>query len=361
MSSNARRIRCFQDCFFASASVSKADGTRYTLWPMVYGIGNPLIDLFVQVEDDDLTALGLHKGTMHLIDLERRRELLDYISSKEQTYGCGGSCPNTMVALASFGQKAALAGKICDDEFGAIYRRQLETIGVESCLKNGSQPTGSSIILISPDSERTMNTFLGANRQYGPEDLDTELLRRSDYFYFTGYMWDTDCQKAAIEQGIRIAKKQGSKVVFDVADPFAVSRNRDAFLRLIREEADIVFANGEEARLLFDHYDAFECARSLGKLCPTGIVKNGKQGSYVTHQREIITIPVKGKAPTDTTGAGDMYAAGFLLGLCSGRDLYDAGLLASFLAGEIVQIRGAQFSAEQVELLTKRIADWELG
>lgn len=337
---------------------------------MVYGIGNPLIDIFVTVKDEELHALGLHKGTMHLIDLERRAELLEFISGKECTYGCGGSCPNTMVALASFGVSSALAGKVADDRYGAIYRKQLVEMGVGNYLKNGTEPTGSSIILVTPDSERTMNTFLGANRQFGPEDVDEEAIREADYFHFTGYMWDTEPQKAAILRGIEVAESGGTKVVFDVADPFAVSRNRETFLELIRERADIVFANSEEARLLFDHYDPYACARSLGKIVPVGVVKNGKQGSFValggdrdnTARRggagrggEILSIPVKGKLPVDTTGAGDMYAAGFLYGLCRGKGFREAGLIASFLAGEIVQRRGAQFSLQEAAELRSQL------
>ncbi|WP_020614536.1 adenosine kinase [Sediminispirochaeta bajacaliforniensis] len=322
---------------------------------MVYGIGNPLIDIFVEVEDEDLEKLGLYKGTMHLIDEERRHELLRFIDSKQKIYGCGGSCPNTMVALASFGIRSALAGKINQDHFGEIYRNKLHEIGVDSYLKDGTLPTGSSIILISPDSERTMNTFLGACREYGPEDVDDDAIAGADFFHFTGYMWDTENQKAAILYGIEIAKKAGKKVVFDVADPFAVSRNREAFLKLIEEKADLVFANGEEARILFDNYDAYECARSLGKLGVSGVVKNGKQGSFVVCEGEILRIPVKGKEPVDTTGAGDMYAAGFILGLSEKRTLFESGLIASFLAGEIVQRWGAQFPLEEARRLKKLI------
>jgi sugar/nucleoside kinase (ribokinase family) len=313
---------------------------------MVYGIGNPLIDVFLEVSEGELAELGLHKGTMHLIDLERRSELLAFAGEREVVYGCGGACPNTMVALASFGVRSALAGKVSDDRFGEIYRRQLADTGVISALKEGDLPTGSSIILITPDSERTMNTFLGANRQFGPEDIDADLIRESDFFYFTGYMWDTENQKEAVLSGIEIAREAGVKVAFDVADPFAVSRNREAFLSLIREKADIVFANGEEARLLFDRYDPWQCARELGRCVPVGVVKNGKRGSYVAADGGVLSIPVKGKAPVDTTGAGDMYAAGFLLALSQGKGLWEAGLVASFLAGEIVQRRGAQFALE---------------
>ncbi|MCK5153657.1 MAG: adenosine kinase, partial [Spirochaetales bacterium] len=200
-------------------------------------------------------------------------------------------------------------------------------------------------------SERTMNTYLAANRDFSVSDINPELIARADYFYFTGYMWDTENQKGAILKAIEIAEANNTKIVFDVADPFAVSRNRDDFLRLIRDHAYIAFANGEEARILFDNYDAGECAKSMGKLCPVAVVKNGKHGSYIYTDGELLSVPVKGKAPVDTTGAGDTYAAGFILGLCRNFSLYDSGLLASFLAGEVVQQHGAQFSSEKAEEL----------
>jgi sugar/nucleoside kinase (ribokinase family) len=330
--------------------------------PRVYGIGNPLIDIIVQVTEDDLSRLGLHKGTMHLIDEDRREELLSFIEGKATAYSCGGSCPNTIITLASFGIPAAAAGMVGRDEFSTIYRNRLKELGVVDQLGSCDAPTGSSIILISPDSERTMNTYLGANRQFGPNDINPEMISKSDFFHFTGYMWDTDSQKASILTAISIAETAGTHISFDIADPFAVSRNRLAFLELISQHADIVFANKEEARILFDNYDAYECARSMGKLCRTAVIKNGKLGSFVCHEGKMLNIPVKGKEPVDTTGAGDIYAAGFLLGRCRDFSPYDSGLLASYLAGEIIAQRGAQFTDTKTTALKKMISDhsWKL-
>ncbi len=321
--------------------------------PRVYGIGNTLIDIFFNVTDKQLQELSLHKGTMHLITLERRTELLEFIRPATPHYSCGGSAPNTMITLSLFGIKTALAGKIGEDEFGNIYREKLSELDIVSELKTCSSSTGSSIILISPDSERTMNTYLGANREFCVDDINPALIAEADYFYFTGYMWDTENQKQAILKTIEIAEKNDTKIIFDVADPFAVSRNREDFLDLIKNHTFITFANGEEARILFDNYDPGECAKSLGKLCPVAVVKNGKLGSYIYSDRKLMKVPVKGKAPVDTTGAGDTYAAGFILGLCRNFSLYDSALLASFLAGEIVQQHGAQFSLEKTEELKK--------
>ncbi len=313
----------------------------------VYGIGNTLIDIFSNAGEDDLSRLGLHKGTMHLINLERRAELLRFVQSSSPHYSCGGSAPNTLVTLSLFGVKTALAGKIGKDKYGKIYEEKLAELDIIPQLKICSSSTGSSIILITPDSERTMNTYLGANREFNSEDINPRLIAQAEYFYFTGYMWDTENQKNAILKTIEIAENNDTKIIFDVADPFAVSRNREDFLKLIKDHTYITFANGEEARILFDNYDAGECAKSLGKLCPVAVVKNGKHGSYIYADKELMSVPVKGRSPIDTTGAGDTYAAGFILGLCRDFSLFDSGLLASFLAGEIVQQHGAQFSSEK--------------
>jgi sugar/nucleoside kinase (ribokinase family) len=324
--------------------------------PRVYGIGNPLIDIIVQVSDTELERLGIHKGAMHLIDGERRKVLLDLIGDKRKEYSCGGSCPNTIITLASLGIGATLAGKVGSDEFGGIYKHRLVELGVSDELVVCDEATGSSIILITEDSERTMNTYLGANRLYERKDIVKKSLEAADFFHFTGYMWDTASQKDAILHALEIAHNADVSVTFDIADPFAVGRNRDEFLSLISDHADVVFANSEEARILFENYDPYECCKSMGKLCKTAIVKNGKMGSYISHEGHLLRIPVQGPVtPTDTTGAGDIYAAGFLYGLCRRFSIEDSGYIASLLAGEIIQQRGAQFSKEKADGIRSRL------
>ncbi len=318
---------------------------------VIYGVGNPLIDIIVPVTDEDLSYLGIHKGTMHLIDEAKRMELIEFIGEKETTYSSGGSCPNTIITLSALGIPSALGGMIGSDKYGPIYRKTLTESNALDELRVSSSPTGSSIILITPDSERTMNTYLGANRLFGPEDLAVETLKKAAFFHFTGYMWDTEPQKRAIHKGLEIAKASGVKISFDIADPFAVSRNREAFISIIKDYADIVFANKEEARILFNNYDAYECAKSMGKICALSIVKNGKLGSFVNDHRKIVSIPVQGGDPVDTTGAGDNYAAGFLYGMSSGESIEESGNMASYLAGEIIDQVGAQFSNEKIQEL----------
>ncbi len=320
----------------------------------VYGIGNPLIDLLCFVTDKDIENLSLFKGTMNLIDEDKRKEIVEYLKKKEIRYSCGGSCPNTMVTLKSLGIETTLAGGIGFDDLGKMYKSRLKELGVNDELVENNAATGTSIILVTEDRERTMCTFLGANRNFNKDDVNLESAKKADIFYFTGYMWDTDSQQGAIRKVLDIKKKSNFIVAFDIADPFAVGRYRQTFFDIIKEYVDIVFANSEEARYLIDNYDAYECSKSIGKLCKTAVVKNGKKGSYISHDGKIYEIPVYGtNRPIDTTGAGDTYAAGFLYGVQKGYSIEDSGKIASILAGEIINQIGAQFSVEKSNELMK--------
>lgn len=327
----------------------------------IYGIGNPLIDIVSRVDDEDIAGLGLDKGIMRLIDEEERGKILQFLESKDKSYSCGGSCPNTMIALASFGIHTSLAGKVGDDEYGEIYRSQVAELPIDSQLKTGFGPTGSSIILVTPDSERTMNTYLGVNRQFEAADVDERIAAGSRFLYFTGYMWDTELQKEAILKAISIAEKNDRTIVFDVADPFAVNRNRDEFLGLIRDHVAIVFANREEARLLVGTDDTKSAAAELSALCDIAVVKNGARGSYVMQAGSLDEIPAAAATPIDTTGAGDMYAAGFLYGIIKGFSRFDAGLCASYVASRIIVQHGAQFTDSERAAVAERIknGDWK--
>ena len=322
----------------------------------VYGIGNPLIDYLCSVEEEDLSKLGLNKGIMLLIDSDKQAEIVGYTSEKDVKYSPGGSCPNTMVTLRSLGIDTTLAGGVGKDDLGTMYRKRLVECGVKDECVDKDAVTGTSIILLTADKERTMNTFLGANRLFGPEDVIEESAEKADLFYFTGYMWDTECQQNAVKKVLELYKKKGKTIAFDVADPFAVGRYKQTFLELITNYCDIVFANSEEARFLLDNYDAYECCKSLGKLCPIAIVKNGKKGSYISCNRKIYEIPLYGtQKPLDTTGAGDTYAAGFLYGYLKGYDIETSGKIASYLAGEIIAQIGAQFPKEKIESIKEAI------
>lgn len=322
----------------------------------VYGIGNPLIDYLCNIEDEDIKKLSLNKGTMLLIDEEKQKEIIEYTKDKDIKFSPGGSCPNTMVTLTSLGIPSTLAGGVGNDALGETYRKRLRECGViDECVTKDAL-TGTSIILLTKDKERTMNTYLGANRLFSPEDVNEESAKSAELFYFTGYMWDTECQQNAVKKVLDIFKEKKGLIAFDLADPFAVGRYRQTFLNLLENYCDIVFANSEEARFLFDNYDAYECCRSMGKLCPIAIVKNGKKGSFISDHRKIYEIPLYGTSkPLDTTGAGDTYAAGFLFGYLSGYDIEISGRIASYLSGEIVTQFGSQFPPEKIDEIKEHI------
>ena len=328
----------------------------YTIAMAVYGIGNPLIDFLCYADESDIEELSLHKGTMLLIDEGKRSEILERMRERNKTISCGGSCPTTMVTLRMLGIETTLAGGVGDDEYGEMYRRRLRENGVKDETVSFPAATGTSIILLTQDRERTMNTFLGANRLYDAGKVNARSASEAELFYFTGYMWDTEAQKSAVRKALEIAKENDVKVAFDLADPFAVGRYRQDFLDLVSNYCDIVFANSEEARFLFNNYDAYECCRSMGKLCSIAVVKNGKNGSYISDHGQMTEIPLYGSTkPIDTTGAGDTYAAGFLYGYVKGFSSAVSGRIASFLAGEIVAQMGAQFPSERMEEIKRKI------
>ncbi len=306
----------------------------------VYGIGNPLIDLLAIVSDDVLDKLSLNKGTMHLIDYDRRQEILSYISDIK--VAPGGSCANTIIAATDFGLKTIYSGSIADDEFGKQFDKGMLNMGCETDLKVNSLPTGSSIILISDDAERTQNTYLGACQQYSVKDIDEEKIAKSKYLYFTGYMWDTDEQKEALDRAIKVAKNNDTRIIFDVADPFAVSRSKNDFIRMIKEDVDFVLANYEEAKMFTEKETMDDILRVMMEYINSGVVKDGENGSYIFNDGEIIKIDAFEVKAVDTTGAGDIYASGILYGLAKGYSLERTGRIASYVAARCVEIIGAR-------------------
>ncbi len=324
----------------------------------VYGIGNPLIDVITQATDEELEKLKLTKGTMELIDTERGNEILALVGGREKKYSCGGSAPNTMITLAALGIQTALSGMVGLDELGDIYQRRLVEQEVISDIGYCEGDTGSCIVLVTPDYERTMSTRLGVCRKYGPANVNHEKVAAAKFLYFTGYMWDTDNQKEALSNAIETARKSGTKVVFDVADPFAVERHRREFLDLISNHVDVLLANREESRLLFGFDDPEIAAKELAKECEIAAVKNCADGSCIASGKgEFNNVKAYPVDAVDSTGAGDNYAAGFIYALLKGYSLADSGSVASYIAAQIVRQTGAQFNEQRVREIRKAIQE----
>ncbi|MHA2227343.1 MAG: adenosine kinase [Candidatus Hodarchaeales archaeon] len=306
----------------------------------VYGIGNPLIDVLSQVEDTVLASLNIDKGIMTLVNTDRQNIILAAIP--EPSVSPGGSCANTIIALADFGAKVIYGGGIGNDHFGDSFEKGIQDLGVVSQLKRKSLPTGSSVILISPDAERSQNTYLGACQQFSIEDIDEEKIKESRLLYFTGYMWDTQSQKDAINYAINVAKKSNTQIYFDVADPFAVNRSKKDFIHLIEGGISFLFANMEEAKSLTGKSDKKEVIDAMMQLTPAGTIKDGGRGSFIFNNGYVIEIPAIKVKAIDSTGAGDVYSAGIIYSMIKGYTLERAGRIASYVAGKLVEQIGAR-------------------
>jgi sugar/nucleoside kinase (ribokinase family) len=314
-------------------------------------ICNALIDILIQVKDADLKTLGLTKGVMHLVDYQRQRQILSYFESNEKTHELGGSSLNAIRTLASLGMKTFFAGMVGRDEFSRQILQRMKSLGIDSKILNHEEPTGSCIVLITPDGERTMNTHLGASRLFTEALVPSGEITRSKIFHFCGYQWDTEGQKEAIEQAINLAKESGTLVSFDLADPFVVDRYREKFIDLINR-VDIVFANEQEAKILFD------CAPEevVNKITARGavaVVKLGARGAIVGEKDRRIQIKPVTTNVVDTTAAGDMFASGFLYGMCNNLPLEKCGQIAATLASDVISRIGATVSTTALEKVKK--------
>ena len=319
----------------------------------VCGLGNPLVDILVHVSDEFLADNGLNKGIMHLIEKDEREKLLRLLRDSPMQMEAGGDCPNTIATLAMLGAQSAFTGKVGRDELGTIFEQKIQHRGVHSFLRKAEADTGTSIILITPDRERTMNTHLGACREYTREDIPVEMIENSSFSYVTGYMWDTESQKDACRYALSFAKKKGVRIAFDVADPFAVGRYRGDFIGLIKEDVDVLFSNAHEARILTGLDEVEDCIQALGRLCPLAVIKNGARETLICSGWNVISIPSFRTEVTDTTGAGDNFAAGFLFGLVKGYPPDRCGRIASFVASKSIEKIGAQAPENIRELVEK--------
>lgn len=323
----------------------------------VLAICNVLKDIGIQVKDEELVELGLSKGIMHLVSEEDQQVILEKFKDREQTIEMGGSGPNMIRTLAILGQNVSQAGMAGSDRYGDLYLKRVEELGITNNITQSPVgSTGTAIILVSPDGERTMVTCLGMSRCYTSKEVPDEDIAKSKYLIVTGYQWDTDNQIEAINHAIRIARDNGTKIVFDLADPFCVERHRETFLNILHEYADIVFANMKEAEMLTGK-DVDGSLEELSALTDLVVLKCGAHGSWVKTKDEKVYISSNKVDVIDTTAAGDMYAGGFLFGLLNDKSLEDCGRLASFCAETVIQHVGATVPSNLLELAETYMAN----
>lgn len=308
----------------------------------VYGIGNPLIDLLAHVPDEFILDRNMDKDRMYLVTAEDQQKLLSDLA--EENLGVamapGGSCANTIIGIGQLGGKAAFSGKIGADEHGKVYREKLEESGIQAYLGKDNGVTGSSLVLVTDDGSRTMNTYLGMSQELHYEDISEHAMIMSKYVYLTGYLWDTETQREAVTVALEKAKKHQTKITMSLSDPFCVNRHRDSFKELLKNYVDIVFCNQEEAFAMTNTKYSEEALEQLAADVETVVLTLGSRGALITNNGRTLYIdPVSVKA-IDTTGAGDAFAAGFLYGITQGNSFLESGRIASFLAAEVISHMG---------------------
>ena len=305
----------------------------------VLTIGNAIVDIISRCDDSFLVENAITKGAMNLIDAERA-ELL-YSRSGPSLEASGGSAGNTAAGVAGFGGRTAYFGKVANDQLGDIFAHDIRAIGVHFQTKplDTFPPTARSMIFVTPDGERSMNTYLGACVELKPEDIEADVVAGTKVTYFEGYLWDPPLAKDAIRACAKIAHDNGREMAMTLSDSFCVGRYRDEFLELMRSgTVDIVFANRAEVLALYET-DDFEFALDrISRDCKLAAVTMSEDGSYILSADQRIKIEALAiENVVDTTGAGDLYAAGFLFGYTSGRDLETCGKLGSLAAGIVIQ------------------------
>jgi len=322
-------------------------------------IGNAIVDIIARCDDAFLVENGIIKGAMNLIDAERSELLYERMGPAIET--SGGSAGNTAAGVANFGGTAAYFGKVSNDHLGAIYRHDIRAQGVafDTPSLDGNPPTARSMIFVTPDGERSMNTYLGACVELGPEDVEEEKARNAKVTYFEGYLWDPPRAKEAIRKTAEIAHAAGREVSMTLSDPFCVDRYRAEFLDLMRSgTVDIVFANEHEVMSLYQTASLDAAISAFREDCRLGLITRSEKGSIAVTREETISIkPVPVSNLVDTTGAGDLYAAGFLFGYTHNRSITDCGRLGSLAAALCIEQIGPRVqvslkeAAEQAGLL----------
>ncbi|MCA1405807.1 adenosine kinase [Ensifer sp. IC3342] len=304
----------------------------------VLTIGNAIVDIIARCDDSFLVENGIIKGAMNLIDADRA-ELL-YSRMGPAVEASGGSAGNTAAGVASLGGRAAYFGKIASDQLGDIFTHDIRAQGVYFQTKplESLPPTARSMIFVTEDGERSMNTYLGACVELGPEDVEEDVVAQSKVTYFEGYLWDPPRAKDAIREAARIAHANGREMAMTLSDSFCVHRYRDEFLDLMRSgTVDIVFANRQEALALYETEDFDFALKALAKDCKLAAVTLSEEGSVVIRGDERVRVRANAiEQVVDTTGAGDLYAAGFLHGYTSGRSLEVCSKLGNLSAGIVI-------------------------
>ena len=322
----------------------------------IVGIGNAIVDVLTTTDDSVLERLSLNKGSMTLIDANKAKELYEITTNRIQR--SGGSVANSLACVAQLGGKTAFIGRVRNDELGEIFTEEISTTG--TIFKTPTSSVGPStarcIIFITPDAQRTMCTYLGASVLLEPRDLDFSAVREAKILYLEGYLWDNPAAKDAFIKAAEIAKNAGRKVALSLSDSFCVNRHRESFVKLVENHIDILFANEDEIKALYKTSSLNTAIEELKKACDLAAITIGKKGSILISSGKEINIDpfIYGKA-IDTTGAGDLYAGGFLKGLADGLKPEISARIGSICAGHIVTQLGSRSNTDLLNLISSHL------
>ncbi|HEY5338290.1 MAG TPA: adenosine kinase [Rhizomicrobium sp.] len=320
----------------------------------VAGLGNAIVDVLAPADDAFLLKHNIAKGVMTLIDEFRADQLLKVLEKGVEA--AGGSAANTMAGLASLGGSGVYVGKVKRDRLGESFSRSMKDTGLRFAvpMADGGASTACCLIAVSPDGQRSMSTYLGASRELTPADIDEADIAASSVIYVEGYLWDAPEPKAAIKKAMAAAKKAERKVAFTLSDPFCVSRWRDEFRALLTSDIDILFANEEESKALFEVENFDDVLQALQVWNGTAAITRSEKGCVVVRGSEVHVIDaVAVKQVVDTTGAGDQFAAAFLFGFTHGKSLSDCGRLGCLAAAEVISHYGARPETSLKDLARK--------
>ena len=320
----------------------------------ILGMGNALIDVLAKLKNEDLlTELNLPKGSMSLIDAHTRNKMFDKIKDFDVKYTTGGSAGNTCLAAANLSVSVGFIGKVGDDDYGKFYKKEFEETGIKShFIYVPNQASGTAMALITPDGERTFGTYLGVAAELEKDDLQTIDFSEYTHFYIEGYLVQNH---ELIESALVLAQAAGLTTALDLASYNVVENEREFLEKLITKYVDIVFANEEEAKALTGKENPKDAVIELSRKTQIAVVKTGGEGSWVMQNDDLVYVPVKKIIPTDTTAAGDYYAAGFFYGLKNDKSLKQCAELGSLLASEIIQVVGTKLSPETWEKIINKI------
>jgi sugar/nucleoside kinase (ribokinase family) len=322
----------------------------------VVGIGNAIVDVISHADDDFLRSNGIEKGAMTLIDAGRAEELYGRMGPGIEM--SGGSAGNTMAGIASLGGRGAYVGKVRDDQLGEVFRHDIRAVGVrfDTPASTSGAPTARCLILVTPDAQRSMNTFLGACVELGPEDIDPGLIQSAQVTYMEGYLFDPPRAKEAFRKAADLAHAAGRKVSLTLSDSFCVGRHRAEFADLVDRRVDVLFGNEHEIMSLYEVEDFDAAVAAVRGRCEVAVLTRSEKGSVVVTRDEVRAVPAEPIARlVDTTGAGDLFAAGFLHGYTQGRDLATCARIGAVAAAEIISHVGARPEVALADLVRQRL------